>query len=203
MAFTLIELIVSITILSVIMLSVFEIYSNILQINKRLEVMRTVQENVRNITEQIASDIREKWIDFAYYDWFSPEKTNNYTGNGNILLAIKWGDKYYPMKDSISGPILCSEMDQKDMKIHCYIGKENSSGIRKAISNESVRIENIRFFLSGNTGESSVTNLSQEWKATIVFSLGIENKVGVSSEIAKNTHMSIETTISEKVYKKN
>lgn len=59
-AFTLIELIVSITILSVILLSVFEIYNNILQVNKRLEVMRVVQENVRNITEQIASDIREK-----------------------------------------------------------------------------------------------------------------------------------------------
>lgn len=59
-AFTLIELVVSITILSVILLSVFEIYNNILQINKRLEVMRIVQENVRNITEQIASDVREK-----------------------------------------------------------------------------------------------------------------------------------------------
>lgn len=59
-AFTLIELIVSITILSVILLSVFEIYSNILQINKRLEVMRIVQENIRNITEQIAGDVREK-----------------------------------------------------------------------------------------------------------------------------------------------
>lgn len=59
-AFTLIELIVSITILSVILLSVFEIYNNILQINKRLEVMRIVQENIRNITEQIAGDVREK-----------------------------------------------------------------------------------------------------------------------------------------------
>lgn len=58
--FTLIELVVAITILSVIMLSVFTIYSNIIQINKRLEVMRVVQENVRNITEQMASDIREK-----------------------------------------------------------------------------------------------------------------------------------------------
>lgn len=58
--FTLIELVVAITILSVIMLSVFTIYSNIIQINKRLEVMRVVQENIRNITEQMASDIREK-----------------------------------------------------------------------------------------------------------------------------------------------
>jgi prepilin-type N-terminal cleavage/methylation domain-containing protein len=59
-AFTLIELVVSITILSVILLSVFMIYSNIIQTNKQLEVMRVVQENVRNITEQVASDIREK-----------------------------------------------------------------------------------------------------------------------------------------------
>lgn len=59
-AFTLIELVVSITILSVIMLSVFMIYSNLIQINKRLEALRIVQENIRNITEQIASDVREK-----------------------------------------------------------------------------------------------------------------------------------------------
>ena len=88
-AFTLIELIVSITILSVIMLSVFMIYSNILQVNKRLEIMRTVQENIRNITEQIASDVREKGIDLSYYDRSTFLKTNDYTGSGNLLLAIR------------------------------------------------------------------------------------------------------------------
>ena len=59
-AFTLIELVVSITILSVILLSVFMIYSNLIQVNRRLEVIRIVQENIRNVTEQMASDIREK-----------------------------------------------------------------------------------------------------------------------------------------------
>lgn len=59
-AFTLIELVVSVTILSVIMLSVFVIYSNLIQVNKRLEDMRIVQENIRNITEKIATDVREK-----------------------------------------------------------------------------------------------------------------------------------------------
>ena len=88
-AFTLVELVVSITILSVILLSVFDIYSNILSVNKRLEVMRIVQENVRNITEQIAVDIREKGIDFSYYDGTSTEKTNNYSGSGNFILAIR------------------------------------------------------------------------------------------------------------------
>lgn len=71
------------------MLSVFTVYSNILQINKRLEVMRVVQENVRNITEQIAADIREKGIDTAYYDGSVLSKTNDYAGSGNLVLAIK------------------------------------------------------------------------------------------------------------------
>lgn len=201
-AFTLIELVVSITILSVIMLSVFMIYSNLIQINKRLEALRIVQENIRNITEQIASDVREKWIDLTYYDNSTPEKINNYTGNGNTVLAIQWGERYYPMKDSLSGPIICTESDQKNPNIHCYIGKEDSLNQRKPISDDRVRIENIRFFLSGDTGES-LTNFSQEGKVTIVLSLWIENKTWVNSEIAKNTHMLIETTISEKVYKKN
>ncbi|MDD5197844.1 MAG: type II secretion system protein [Candidatus Gracilibacteria bacterium] len=201
-AFTLIELVVSITILSVIMLSVFMIYSNLIQINKRLEALRIVQENIRNITEQIASDVREKGIDVKYYDNSTPEKINNYTGSGNSVLAIQGGNRYYPMKDSLSGPVLCTDADQKDPNIHCYIGKEDSLNRRKSISDDRVRIESVRFFLSGDTGES-LTNLSQEGKVTIVLSLGIENKVGISSEIAKNTHMLMETTISEKAYKKN
>lgn len=88
-AFTLIELIVSVTILSVIMLSVFVIYSNLIQVNRRLEDMRIVQENIRNITEKIATDVREKGIDFSYYNGENAEKTNKYTGSGNSILAIQ------------------------------------------------------------------------------------------------------------------
>lgn len=173
--FTLVELVVSITILSVILLSVFDIYSNILQINKRLEVMRIVQENVRNITEEIAADIREKGIDFNYYDGTEIGKTNDYSGSGNTILAIRGGDKYYPMRANTIGTIVqCSDEDEKNPQIHCYIGREDKNGNRKAISDKRVRIENARFFLSGNTGED-ITNQGQEGKATIVLSLGIEN----------------------------
>lgn len=64
------------------------------------------------------------------------------------------------MKDAMSGPILCSEIDQKDPNIHCYIGKTDGIDFKK-ISDDRVRIENLHFFLSGNAGES-LTNLSQE-----------------------------------------
>lgn len=58
--FTLIELVVSVTILSIIMLSVFVVYSDLIQVNKRLEALRVVGENTRTVTEMIASDVREK-----------------------------------------------------------------------------------------------------------------------------------------------
>lgn len=197
--FTLIELIVSVTILSIIMLSVFIAYTDILQINKRLETLRTVQKNIRSATEQIASDVREKWIDLSYYAF--PHEILDYAGSGNIVLAIQWGIRYYPMKDSGSGPVICNENDLVDITVHCYLGKESGTE-RIAITDSSVRIDKIRFFLSWNTGDS-ITNLSQEGKATMVLSLGIEAKSGISTEMAKSSHLQIQTTISEKVYKKN
>jgi|GEM_PF-6540997 len=59
-AFTLIELVVSVTILSIIMLSVFVVYSDLIQVNKRLEALRMVGEDTRTVTERIATDVREK-----------------------------------------------------------------------------------------------------------------------------------------------
>ncbi len=58
--FTLIELVVSVTILSIIMLSVFVVYSDLIQVNKRLEALRMVGEDTRVVTEKIATDVREK-----------------------------------------------------------------------------------------------------------------------------------------------
>jgi prepilin-type N-terminal cleavage/methylation domain-containing protein len=79
--FTLIELIVAITIFSVIMLSIFFVYSNIITVNKKLELYRILQENSRKITETIAKDIREKGINFDYYDNSQTYKTLDYTGS--------------------------------------------------------------------------------------------------------------------------
>lgn len=107
------------------------------------------------------------------------------------------------MKVTPIGTIVqCTEADEQDPGIHCYIGKEDRMGLRKAISDKRVRIENIRFFLSGNTGEG-ITNQEHEGKVTLVLSLGIENTAGVTSGMTNNAHMETQTTISEKIYKGN
>lgn len=65
------------------------------------------------------------------------------------------------MKDGIDKPTICDEIDQKDPNIHCYLGKEDTLGKRIPISDDRVRMEDVRFFLSGDASQS-VTNTSQE-----------------------------------------
>jgi len=57
-AFTLIEIIVSITILSIVMVSVFAIFFLVSDLSNKTDINRLIQENVKTITETIAEDIR-------------------------------------------------------------------------------------------------------------------------------------------------
>ena len=93
-AFTLIELVVAVTILSIIMLSVFVIYSNLINVNRKLEQTRILQEQTRLITETIASDVRNSGIDFANssVDKLSTKSNNSYLlqqkdANGNFTVC--------------------------------------------------------------------------------------------------------------------
>lgn len=114
-AFTLIEIVVAVTILAVVMVSVFEIYLGVLTLNRRLEFSRSLQENARSMTEMFAKEIRDRGIDLSFYDAGSFEKTLDYS-NGNAVLAIRPdalgnSSRYYLMEDSVSGPVACREME--------------------------------------------------------------------------------------------
>lgn len=201
-AFTLVEIIVSVAILAVVLISIFGAYSNIITINKRLEIMRSLQENTRDMTEAIANDIREHGIDFAYYDGSDVQKKSDYSGVGTPILAIHGGTKYYPMKETVAGLVLCDAQDLSNISTPCFVGSENGSGIRTTITDARVKITSLRFFISGSEKQQT-TNLGEEGKATIVFSLESATKAGLSSELAKYTTLTTQTTISEKIYKKD
>jgi len=101
-AFTLIELVVAVTILSIIMLSVFVIYSNLINVNRKLEQTRILQEQTRLINETIASDVRNSGIDFANSsaDKLSTKSGNSYLlqqkdGNGNFTVCDR-NEKKFP-----------------------------------------------------------------------------------------------------------
>ncbi len=195
--FTLIEMIVAITILAIIMLSIFWVYSNIINVNKRLELARALQENSRNITETVARDIRENGIDFWYYDWLTEDKKLDYIWSWNSVLAIKWWIKYYLMKDILGTITICDIwVFDKD----CFFWSMSGSSFKK-ISDDRVEIRNVKFFISWS-GSENIQNTNAEWKVTMVFDLWIAPWKGILSDLAKEYSIKVQTTISEKIYKR-
>jgi prepilin-type N-terminal cleavage/methylation domain-containing protein len=59
-AFTLIEVIVAVTILSIILVSVMNIYIASTDINLKTDITRVLQQNVKSVVEVISEDIRTK-----------------------------------------------------------------------------------------------------------------------------------------------
>jgi prepilin-type N-terminal cleavage/methylation domain-containing protein len=60
LAFTLIEVIVAITIFSIILISVMSIYITSTDINLKTDITRALQQNVKSVVEVISEDIRTK-----------------------------------------------------------------------------------------------------------------------------------------------
>ena len=61
-AFTLVEVLVSLAIFAIIMISVITIYINSSQIAINADLNRMMQENIKNSIEQISEDIRKNGV---------------------------------------------------------------------------------------------------------------------------------------------
>ncbi len=195
--FTLIEVVVAITIFSVIMVSVFEIYSRVLHANKRLEMSRELQENARLIIETIADDVRQNGIDFScYINTPLLCGTNDNREDGTSILATKTA-KYYLMKNTPAlDAILCTHQD-----VGCYLWKELPDGSKVRLSTPLVELKNVRFFLSGVDSKLFSHPTDSEGKVTITFELSIAPGHGQDIEDIKTLIIPVQTTISEKLYK--
>jgi len=215
--FTLIEIIIAVTILSFIMVSVFGIYSNIIALNKRLAVSRSLQENARNITEIIAKDIRENGIAFGCYNHTAASSSDcpwvagntEYAGSGSRVLITKVAPadcpgggsdcfvSYYLMHDNLASlPSMCQANDTD-----CYLWRELPDGQRIRITDKSVKLDNLKFFISGVDSKTFASNTDSEGKVTLSFLLAPAAKQGLSTQIIESLTVPIQTTITEKLYK--
>ena len=105
--FTLIEIVVASTIFAIMMISVIFIFVNSSQISAKIDINRSMQENIKNIVETIAEDIRNNWIrscDSWIGEWCVDtsqkiSKSNDlWVWNNHYYLAKIDNLKYFEMK---------------------------------------------------------------------------------------------------------
>lgn len=189
-AFTLVEVLVSITIFWIMSISIIWIYIVSTDITMKSDINRMMQENLKNVSSKIAEDVRKNWIlwvssstidvcDFVVW-------SNNYKEWDE--LCIKWWNKYYLAKENpLSWEFLrVSSSDCSWIKDHCVIAK----WINEPLTNSYVSVKEFNFYLS------------KDYIPKVTFNIVLQPSIKkwVKIDLIKESKLVFQTTISERPF---
>lgn len=206
-AFTLIELIVAITIFGVILASVMSIFIISSQISGQIELTRIMQENTKNIIEDIAETVRKNDItdvisigDTCDYDASSIQES---TGEILCIYNQSTGSKirYYIGKVDASDPLSLlpvSDMSDCTVAVKSDSSKESENNICRVIR----EINGERVPLTNNfvALESFQFSLQNTYVPRVSLNMKMRPSYGVWLSVSQveNSEIVVQTTLSER-----
>jgi len=183
--FTLVEIIVAVTILSVIMVSVIFIFINSTQLSMKVDINRVLQENSKNIIETISDDLRKNDIKVCWGGITSWCIWNDIISTWRELRI--WDNYYYLAKNNTTlwGFIKIDDINDC-YSTQCYLLKNG-----EMLSNSFVTIKNLEFGIFKELVPKVKINILMKpmlWK-------------WVNSNLIENTELNLQTTLSEQYIK--
>lgn len=189
-AFTMIEIIVSITIFWIISIAIFSVYITSNDITMKSDINRIMQENAKNISSRISEDIRKNWI--LWVSWDSIDDCNfdmwwdNYK-HWDKLCTKSWNIYYLAKFDQITWSYLRVNSSQCwGLEDQCIIAQ----WIDKPLTNSYVTVRSIEFSLSKDYTP----------KVTMNIVLQPTMKKWVKIDLIKNSILNFQTTVSERPF---
>lgn len=189
-AFTLVEVLVSITIFSIMFISIIWIYFITTDISMKSDINRMMYENIKNLSTKISEDIKKNWINWTSF-WadtcsFDTESSSNKYIEWDKLCTNS-DNKYYLAKQNLSWEYtIVSSSDCSWMNDHCVIAMWPDA----PLTNSYVSVKNLRFYLSNDAIP----------KVTMNITLQPAIKKWVKSELIKENKIIFQTTISERQF---
>ncbi len=208
--FTLIELMLAMTIFVIMSVMVMGIYINTTSTSRKLNATRELAETAREITERLSQDIRDNGIDISRsnYDdmtidnrwWKNPDYTQSWW---EILAIWGWIKRYFYAKKIWDTLTRCTDVDQSDITIHCWlylVHWEDWAWAYNLVDSfipeedkKRVKIENLKFYISWDEFTAK--------KATLVMSLTLMPRIWIGRIWIDTTKLHIQTTLSEQGWK--
>ena len=198
-AFTLVEVLISITIFSVIITSIIWIYVISSDIILKSDINRIMQENLKNVSNTIAEDIRKNGIlgvsissdsfDTCNNNIF----TNNYKVWDKLCIDNIWNNYYLAIKNPIWWDFIRTDASScLSLNSHCVIYYSNTLDSSKnwPLTNSYVSVKDLKFYFS----EDNVA------KVTINIILQPSVKKWVKAELIKESKIIFQTTVSERPF---
>lgn len=171
--------------------------------SKRVELNRAMQENIKNVVEDIAEWVRISWVN-GVVDIGQTQKLCNFSSSGSDVSGFKiclnsWVDYvlwYHDGSDwwSVSSFAECLLPSDTDIitKHNCRILKRNSEfEDYYPLSNSFVAFEEVEFLLTN-------TDIP---KLTMIFRIRPSYDKWLSREIIENNTMILQSTVSERLIK--
>ena len=192
-AFTLVEVLISMAIFSIMSVSIIWIYIISSDITMKSDINRMMQENIKNVVEKIAEDVRKNWIDLEYNPLDSEDCNYNFTNyynKSNKLCTKSWNRYLLAHEDSFNPWTFirvtnvanqCSWIDK-----HCIIMNK----VFEPLTNSFVSIKNLTFHVSKDPIPKVTVN--------IVMQPSIKKWIKV--DLIKESKLIFQTTISERPF---
>ncbi len=194
-AFTLVEVVVSITIFSMVIVSVIWIYITSSDILVKSEINRKMQENLKNVSSQITEDVRNYWIQWlSSIKWESYDRvvwSNRY--KEGTWLYTKAENKYYLalLEPTTWSYIRVNSSDCSLLKTRCVIYRLSSDPLNSwPLTNSFVSIRDLKFYLS----------LDKVPKLTMIIITQPSVKKWVKADLIKQSKIIFQTTVSERPF---
>lgn len=193
--FTLIEVIVALTIFSIIMISVMSIYIISSETTYNSDINRAMQESIKTVSIDISEDIIKNGI-YWVEPWTLPLWWDCKSSIDSIDSWIKfctWKDsivsKYMLSKETISWYAIASIEDCDKIDSLCFLTKQLPWWLHSPLTNSLVTVRNIEF---------KVSNYNWVKKVTILLKVQPSIKSWVRTSVVKSNVFNFQTTISER-----
>ena len=202
--FTLVEIMVALTIFSIIMGSVMSIYIVSSETTYNSEISRAMQENVKNVYMEISEDVIKNWINWAFANLWEEcklkesdkeEKTSitqwfSFCTKENIY-SIATKRTNWEWFDLVSN---LSECDKKDSE--CFLVKKSSNSDESNQSLEFFPVTNS--LVTVRNADFKVVNYNWVKKLTVLLKLQPSIKAWVRPSLVEKNIFNFQTTISER-----
>lgn len=179
--FTLVEVIVAVTILSIIMISVMFIFVYSSQLSMKIDINRVLQENSKNIIETISEDMKKNNLKTCS-DWITKWCIWNDTISTWSELWVGDNHYYVAKKNQTLGEYIKVDDLSECNRIQCYILKNG-----QILSNSYVTINNLEF------------SIFKEHIAKVQINILMKPMVGkwINSNLTWSWELNLQTTLSD------
>ncbi len=189
-AFTLIEMLVSMTIFSVIMVTVMMIYATASDISAKYDINREMRQNIKSLVEDIAEEVRKNEIKWVKKETDLPSwnyKFSNIYWNKLKLVKKRFIDEVNNIEYKIEKSE--SSLSCSDIKNICTIYKYKNWSKIWPLTNSKISFTNFKFIVSWKDAVP---------KVRINFTARAAIKNWLRPDLIKNSKLIFQTTISER-----